>query len=115
MRSARFMGVDPGLEIGGLTGKTGSHATRRRRATICGAHAEGVTDGVGQLGAIERVEVKFRHALTFEFLHLLDGDSSGNQAARFSILIQAIETMSSASRARLRRRFAPCAAAAGSA
>src|SRR6187399_1619960 len=56
-------------------------------------HAERVTDGVGQLGAVQRVEVELLDAVTLQRVHLLDGHRGGDQLARVGVVLEAIEAM----------------------
>src|SRR6187455_912337 len=57
------------------------------------AHTERVADRVGELGAIERVEVELLDPVPLQCMHLLDGHRGGNQLARLGILFQPVEAV----------------------
>ena len=50
-----------------------------------------MTDGVGELGTVQGVEMKFLDAVLTQALHLLDRDVGRDHAARLRILIQSVE------------------------
>ena len=85
------------------------------RCLRAGADSERVADRIGELGAIERVEVELLHAVTRQLLHLLDRDARRNQAARVRIVIQPGEAVLQPFRNRWRRTGLRTAAPAGSA
>src|SRR4051812_33112876 len=57
------------------------------------AHAERVTDGVGELRAVQRVEMKLIDAVSLQRVHLFDGHGGRNQLARLGIVLESIEAM----------------------
>ena len=64
-----------------LLGRCAAHGRPR-------AQPERVADGIGEFGAVQRVEMEFVHAVARQRVHLLDGDARGDQAARLGILIE---------------------------
>src|SRR6185437_3007115 len=52
-----------------------------------------VTDGVSQLGTIERVEVKVAHAVTRQLLHLINGNTGCDEAPRLGIVLQTVKAL----------------------
>jgi hypothetical protein len=56
-------------------------------------HAERMAERVAQLGAVQRVEMEFFHAVLLQLLHLFDRHRRGDQAARLGIVVQAVEAM----------------------
>jgi len=73
---------------------------RRRRPPPCGRRpatwvglgaSPSMADGIGEFGAVQGVEMKFRHAVLLKTMHLLDRDVRRNQAARVRIIVQAVE------------------------
>ena len=56
-------------------------------------HAERVADRVGELGTVQRIEMKLVDAVTLQRVHLLDGHRGGNQLARLGIFFEAVEAM----------------------
>src|ERR1700680_423263 len=55
------------------------------------AEAEKVADGVGEIGAVQRVKVEFRHAAIEQFEHLLGGNGGGDQPTGCRIAVEALE------------------------
>ena len=52
-----------------------------------------MADGIDEVGAVQRVEVKLGDALIDQAEHLLGGDGGGHQIARLLIVIEALETV----------------------
>src|ERR1700722_2553689 len=67
--------------------------SRRQRCACLGAQPECVADRVSELGAIERVEVEFAHAVSLQLLHLVDRNAGGDHAARLRIIVKSIEAL----------------------
>ena len=65
----------------------------RQRRWLLRAQPERMADGVGEFGAIERIEMKLLHAVAGKRLYLLDGDARGDQAARLGVLVKAAEAL----------------------
>src|SRR4029450_9120666 len=63
-----------------------------------------MTDGVDEIGAVQRVEVKIVDALVDEAEHLLGGDGSGNEVARLLVVLQSLESVAEPVR-HVRARF----------
>ena len=55
--------------------------------------AERVTNGEGQLGAIQRVEMKFIDVLFLEQLHLFYSHAGCDEFARLGIVVEPVETL----------------------
>src|SRR5262245_11819585 len=63
-----------------------------------------MTDGVDEIGAVQRVEVKIVDAPGHEAEHLFGGDGSGNEIARLLVVLQSLESMAEPVR-HMRARF----------
>src|SRR5262245_2347835 len=63
-----------------------------------------MTDGVDEIGAVQRVEVKIVDAPGHEAEHLFGGDGSGNEVARLRVVLQSLESMAEPVR-HMRARF----------
>ncbi len=87
----------------------------RHAATAAAAQPQRVADGVGQFGAIERVEVEFIDAFPRQRFNLADGNRRGDQSARAGVVVQALEALHAATPARWRRSARRSAASAASA
>src|ERR1700722_14878733 len=55
--------------------------------------AQGMTDRVGELRAIQRVEMKLLHTVLAQALHLFDRHIGGDHAARLGLIIQSVEAL----------------------
>src|SRR3954451_16865812 len=55
------------------------------------ANGEQVTDRDDQVGAIERVEMEFMHAVRMQSPALLGGERGRDQAARIRVIVKALE------------------------
>src|ERR1700674_773396 len=53
------------------------------------AQAEKVADGVGEIGAVQRVKVEFANAAIEELQHLLGRDGGGDQPSRRRVVVEA--------------------------
>src|SRR5262249_17809342 len=60
---------------------------------MCGTHSQCVTDCVSQLSAIQCVEVEIAHTVSYQRVHLFDGDTGGDEAAGLRILFQPMESI----------------------
>src|SRR6202000_1325802 len=56
------------------------------------AEAQGMADGVGQLGAVQRVEVKLVYAVLAQPLHLFYRDIRRDHPARVGIVVQPVKS-----------------------
>src|SRR5262245_28737236 len=63
-----------------------------------------MTDGVDEIGPVQRVEVKIVDALVDEAEHLFGGDGGGNEIARLLVVLQSYESMAEPVR-HMRARF----------
>ena len=63
------------------------HAARRR------PQPERVADRVGELRAVQGVEVKLAHAMAGELLHLLDRNAGGDHAPGVVVVLEPGETL----------------------
>src|SRR6188768_1558305 len=59
----------------------------------CRSHAERVADGVGELGAVQCVEMELVDSVLLQLVHLLDGDRGRDQLARLGIVVESVEAM----------------------
>src|SRR5262245_14449803 len=63
-----------------------------------------MTNGIDEIGAVQRVEVKTVDALVDEAEHLLGGDGGGNEVARLLVVLQFLESVAEPVR-HMRARF----------
>ena len=52
-----------------------------------------MADSVGQLRAIQRIEVEFVDAMLAQMLYLFDRHARGNEAARLWVVVQPVEPL----------------------
>ena len=55
------------------------------------AQAKHMADGIDKIGAVQRIEMKFRDAMFRQIQDLFGGDGCGGKPARLLIVFQALE------------------------
>ena len=72
---------------------TGHDAAFASAKALAGRKPEQMADGIDEVGAVQRVEVKLGDALIDEAEHLLGGDGGSHQMARLLIVVEAFESV----------------------
>jgi hypothetical protein len=68
--------------------------TRSRLYSVCRlqrTNSQDVTERVGQVGPVERVEVEVIHARFRELAHLVGRDGDGDELARLDVVLEPVE------------------------